>query len=182
MFTARSQRGESGHEEVETGEGHHVHGQLAQVAVQLTRESQAASGTADGGGHQVVKITVGGGGQLQGAEADVVQGLVVQGEALVGVLDELVDGEGGVVGLDDGVGDLGGGDDREGGHHAVGELLADLGDEQRAHTGTGTTTQGVGDLEALEAVAALGLAADDVEDVVDQLSTLSVVTLGPVVS
>jgi hypothetical protein len=40
----------------------------------------------------------------------------------------------------------------------------------------------VGDLEALEAVAALSLAADDVEDLVDQLSTLSVMALGPVVS
>jgi hypothetical protein len=40
----------------------------------------------------------------------------------------------------------------------------------------------VGDLETLEAVAALGLAAHDVEDLVDELGTLGVVTLGPVVS
>jgi proteasome assembly chaperone (PAC2) family protein len=40
----------------------------------------------------------------------------------------------------------------------------------------------VGDLETLEAIAALGLAADDVEDLVDKFGTLSVVTLGPVVS
>jgi hypothetical protein len=40
----------------------------------------------------------------------------------------------------------------------------------------------VGDLEALEAIAALSLTTDDLEDVVDQLSTLSVVTLGPVVA
>ena len=40
----------------------------------------------------------------------------------------------------------------------------------------------MGDLEALEAVAALSLATDDIEDLVDQLSTLGVVTLGPVVS
>jgi hypothetical protein len=40
----------------------------------------------------------------------------------------------------------------------------------------------VGDLETLEAVAALGLATDNVEDLVDELGTLSVVTLGPVVA
>jgi hypothetical protein len=40
----------------------------------------------------------------------------------------------------------------------------------------------VGDLETLEAVAALGLAAHDVEDLVDQLGTLSVMTLCPVVT
>jgi hypothetical protein len=98
------------------------------------------------------------------------------------VLNELMNGESGVVGLNDGVGDLGRRHDGEGSHHAVGELLADLGDEESTHTGTGTTTEGVGDLEALEAVAALGLTTDDIDDLVDQLGTLGVMTLGPVVA
>ena len=93
-----------------------------------------------------------------------------------------MDGEGGVVGLDNGVGDLGGRHNGESGHHAVGELLANLGDQKRTHTGTGTTTERVGDLETLEAVAALSLTADDIEDLVDQLGTLGVMTLCPVVT
>jgi hypothetical protein len=40
----------------------------------------------------------------------------------------------------------------------------------------------VGDLEALEAVARLGLLTDNIEDGVNELSTLSVVALGPVVT
>ena len=40
----------------------------------------------------------------------------------------------------------------------------------------------MGELEALEAIAGLGLLADNVKDGVDQLGTLSVVTLGPVVT
>jgi hypothetical protein len=39
----------------------------------------------------------------------------------------------------------------------------------------------VGDLEALETVTALGLTTDNVENLVDKLSTLSIMTLGPVV-
>jgi hypothetical protein len=108
--------------------------------------------------------------------------LVVNAEGLVGVLDQLVNGEGGVVGLNDSVGDLGRGHDGEGSHHAVGELLTDLGDQEGTHTGTSSTTEGVGDLETLEAVAALSLATDNVEDLVNQLGTLSVMALGPVVS
>ena len=46
----------------------------------------------------MVEVTVGGGGELEGAEADVVQGLVVEHHALVGVLDKLVDGEGALYG------------------------------------------------------------------------------------
>jgi len=40
----------------------------------------------------------------------------------------------------------------------------------------------MGDLETLEAVAALSFAADNIENLVDQLGTLSVVTLCPVIT
>jgi hypothetical protein len=72
--------------------------------------------------------------------------------------------------------------DRERHHHAIRVLLADLGDEEGAHTRASTTTEGVSHLEALKAVARLGLLTDDIEDGVNELSTLSVVTLGPVVT
>jgi hypothetical protein len=130
----------------------------------------------------VVKITVGWGSEFQGAEADVVKGLVIKTEALIGVLNQLVEGEDGVVRLDDGIGDLRGGEDGEGAHHAVGILLADLGNEESSHTGTGTATEGVSKLEALKTVARLGLLADDIQDGVDKLGTFSVVALGPVVT
>jgi hypothetical protein len=174
--------GESGHEEMETGEGDQVDSELSEIGVELTGESEAAGDSGEGGGDEMVEITVGGGGELEGPEADIVEGLVVNAHNLIGVLDELMHGEGGVVGLDDGVGDLGGGHDGEGAHHAVGVLLTDLGDQESSHAGTGTTTERVGDLETLEAVAALSLLADDIEDGVNELSTFGVVTLGPVVT
>jgi hypothetical protein len=40
----------------------------------------------------------------------------------------------------------------------------------------------VGDLEALQAVAALGLPTDNVKNLVDKFGTFGVMTLGPVVS
>lgn len=182
MGTTAGQGGEADHEEVQTRERNHVDSQLAEVRVELARETQAGGNTGHDGGDEVVEVTVRGVGQLEGAHADVVESLVVNAEGLVGVLDKLVNGESSVVRLNDGVRDLGGGNNREGSHHAVGELLTDLGDKERTHTGTGTTTEGVSDLEALEAVAALGLTADNIQDLVDELGTLSVVTLGPVVA
>merc|ERR1712203_826151 len=164
---------ESDHEEVESGEGHQVGGELSEIGVELSGESEAAGDSGDGSGDEVVKVTVGGGGELEGSEADVVEGLV---------LNELMHGEGGVVWLDDGVGHLGGWEDREGLHDSVWVLLSDLGDEEGSHTGSGTTSEGVADLEALEAVAALSLLSDNVEDGVDELGSLGVVTLGPVIS
>merc|ERR1712216_719456 len=174
--------GEPSEEEVETGEGDQVDAKLAEVRVELTREAETGGDTRHTGGAQVVEIAVGWGGELEGTEADVVQGLVVKAHALVGVLNKLVHGESGVVWLDHGVGHLRRWHDGEGEHHTVGVLLADLGDEESSHTGTGAATEGVTELEALKTIARLGLLADNVEHGVDQLGTLSVVTLGPIVT
>merc|ERR1711939_108206 len=72
--------------------------------------------------------------------------------------------------------------DGEGEHHTVGVLLADLGDEESSHTGTGAATEGVTELEALKTIARLGLLADNIKNRINQLSALSVVTLGPVIT
>merc|ERR1719486_1146202 len=182
LGAAGGEGSETSHEEMETGEGDKVNTELAHVRVELTGETEAAGDTGEGGGNEMVKITVGGGGELEGTEADIVEGLVVNAHNLVGVLDELMDGEGSVVGLNNGIRDLGGRHDGESAHDTVGVFLTDLGDEEGAHAGAGTATEGVGDLETLEAVAAFGFLADNVEDGVDELSTFGVVTLGPVVT
>merc|ERR550532_122567 len=82
---------ESGHEEVETGEGDHVDSQFPEISVELARESEAGGDTRHGGGYKMVQISVCGGGQLQGPEADIVKSLVVNAVGLVGVLNELMD-------------------------------------------------------------------------------------------
>merc|ERR1711939_1045494 len=174
--------GEASEEEVKTWEWDEIDSELAKVRVELTRETKTTGDARHTGGTEVVEISVGRGGELEGTEADIVEGLVIKTHALIGVLDELVNGEGGVVWLDNGIGHLRGWHDGEGEHHAVWVLLTDLGDEESSHTGTGTTTEGVAELETLEAVTGLGLLAHDVEDGVDELGTLSVVTLGPVIT
>ena len=77
---------------------------------------------------------------------------------------------------------LGGWHDGECAHHTVRVLLTDLGDEESAHTRTRATTEGVCNLETLQAVAALSLLPDHIQDRVDELSALCVVSLGPVVT
>eukprot|EP00056_Hartaetosiga_gracilis_P009898 m.143826 g.143826 ORF g.143826 m.143826 type:complete len:306 (-) comp13216_c0_seq1:587-1504(-) len=95
--------GETWHEEMETWEWHHVHGELTEISIELTWEAEAGGHTAHAGRHEVVKVTVCWGGELQGAEADIIKGFVINAECLVGILNKLVHGEGGVVGLNNGV-------------------------------------------------------------------------------
>jgi len=158
---------EAGHEEVKSGEGNHVDGELSEIGVELAWESKAGGNTGHGDGDEVVQIAVGGGGELEGSEADVVESFVIDAVGLVGVFDQLVHGEGGVVGLDNGVGDLGAGNDGECVHHSVGVLFSDLGDEKGSHAGAGSATEGMGELESLQAIARLGFLSGDVEDGVD---------------
>lgn len=176
------QGSESGHEEVETGEGYHVDCQFAEIGIQLTRESKAGGHSTHGCRDKVVKIAVGGGGELQCAEADIVERFVVNAVGLIGVFYKLVNGEGGVVGLYNSVRNFRGWNDAESVHDPVGVLLTDLGDEKRTHARAGTATKGVSELEALKAVTALGLLTNNIENRVNEFSSLSVVTLSPVVT
>ena len=182
LGTSGGKRGESSHEEMESREWDEVDSKLSEIGVELTWESEAAGNTGESGRDEMVKITVGWGGELEGSEADIVKGLVINAHDLISVLNKLMDGEGGVVWLNDGIRDLWGRHDGEGGHDSVWVLLSDLGDEEGSHTGSGTTTEGVGDLETLEAIATFGFLSDDIEDGVDELGSLGVVTLGPVVT
>ena len=173
---------ESSHEEVKSWEWDKVDGELSQVRVKLSWESQAAGDTGESSRDEMVKITIGWGGELEGSEADIVKSLVINAHNLIGVLNKLMDGEGGVVWLNDGVRDLWGWHDGEGGHDSVWVFFSDLGDEESSHTRSSSTTKGVGDLETLKAIATLSFLSDNVEDGVDELSSFGVVTLGPVVS
>ena len=112
----------------------------------------------------MVKITIGWGGELEGSEADIVKSLVVNAHDLIGVLDELMDREGGVVWLNDGIRHLWGWHDGESGHDSVWVLLSDLGDEEGSHTRSSTTSEGVGNLETLKAITTFSFLSDDIED------------------
>merc|ERR1719243_373921 len=103
LGSSGSEWGETSHEEMKTWEWDEVDSELSQVRVELTWESQAAGDTGESGGHQVVKITIGWGGELEGSEADIVKGLIINAHNLIGVLDELMDREGSVVWLNDGI-------------------------------------------------------------------------------
>lgn len=59
----------------------------------------------------MVQISISGGGKFESSEANVVQGLVVDTIGLIGILDQLVDREGGIVGFYNGIGNFWGGDD-----------------------------------------------------------------------
>ena len=93
-----------------------------------------------------------------------------------------MDWKGGIVRLNEGFRHLGGRHDWEDSHDFVGVLFTKLGDQEGSHTRAGTTTEGVGDLETLEVIETFCSFSNDIENKLYELSTLSVLAIGPVVT
>ena len=98
--------GVGGQGEVDTGVGHQVGLELRQIHVQGAVEAQGGGDGGDDLADQTVEVGVGGALDVQVAAADVVDGLVVDHEGAVGVLQGGVGGQDGVVGLHHGRGHL----------------------------------------------------------------------------
>merc|ERR1712127_750766 len=64
LGASAGQRSETWHEKVQPWEWNRINSQFPQISVKLTWKSEARGDTGHGGGHQVVQITVGGGGEF----------------------------------------------------------------------------------------------------------------------
>jgi hypothetical protein len=135
---------------VDAGVGDQVGLELVQIDIESAIESQAGCDGADNLGDEAVQVLVVGAGNVQAATADVVDGLVVDEERAVGVLNGAVGRENSVVGLNHRGGDARSWVDSK----LELALLAVVGREalekKRTETGTCTTTERVEDEETLE--------------------------------
>jgi hypothetical protein len=130
----------------------------------------------------MVQVSIGRIGQLEGAEADVVKGFVVQCEALISVLHKLMDGKSRIVGLNDSIRDLWGRNDTIGAHDTIRILFADLGHKESAHTGPSSSSHRVSDLKTLQDITRFGFLTNHIHDRVDEFSAFGVMALRPIVS
>merc|ERR550537_1476734 len=177
----RDDRGVGGEREVDARVRHQVGLELGEVDVEGTIEPERRGDRGDDLGHEPVEVGVRRALDVEVAAVDVVDGLVVDHERAVRVLERGVAREDRVVRLDDGGRDLRG---RVHGELELG-LLAVV-DRQALHEEgagavVGELADAVEDEEALEAGAVVGELADAVEDEVHDLLADGVVAAGVVV-
>jgi hypothetical protein len=182
LGSTRSKGSETNHEEMETGEWDQVNSKFSKIRVELTWETKTAGDSWHSSRDQMVKVTVGWGGELKGSETNIVESFIINDHALISVFNQLVDWKGGVVWFNDGIRHFRWWDNWESFHDSIRVLLTNFGDQKSSHSWSGTTSEWVGDLEALKAIATFSFLSNNIEDRVNQLSTFSVVTLGPVVT
>ena len=166
---------------MDSGVGDEVGLELGDINVKGSIESEGSSEGGDNLSDESVEVGVGGSLDVEVSSADIVDGLVVEHDGDISVLEERVGGENGVVGLNNGGGDLRGGVDGESelGLLSVvdGESLEKEGSESRS----GSSSDSVEHKESLESSALVGKLSDSVEAEIDDLLTNGVVSSGEVV-
>ena len=173
--------GVGGEHEVDARVGDEVGLELSNVDVESAVETEGCGQRGDDLSDETVEVGVGGTLNVKVTTAHIVQSLVVKAEGTVGVLEQCMGRQDGVVGLNDGRGDLRRGTDGKGKLGLAAVINAQALEEERAKTGTGTTASSVEDEEALKAGAVVSKLADAVKDLVDNLLADGVVTAGVVV-
>merc|ERR1719231_517945 len=177
----RDDRSVGGEREVDPRVRHQVGLELGEVDVERTIEPERGRDRRDDLGDEPVEVGVGRALDVEVPAADVVDGLVVDHERAVGVLEGGVAREDRVVRLDDGGRDLRGRVDGELELRLLAVVDREPLHEERGEARAGTATERVEDQETLETGALVGELADPVEDQVNNLLTDGVVTTGVVV-
>jgi len=160
---------------------HEVSLELGDINIEGSIESEGGSQGGDNLGDQSVKVGVSWSLDVEVSSADVIDGFVVDHDSNIGVLEEGMGGENGVVWFDNSGGDLWGWVD---GESELGFLTVIDGkslEEKGSESGTGSSSNGVEDKESLESSALIGELSDSVEAEINDFLTDGVMSSGEVV-
>merc|ERR1719500_298894 len=167
--------------EMDPGVGHQVGLELSQIHVQSSIEPQGSSDRGHNLSDQPVEVGVGWPLDVQVAAADVVDGLVVNHEGTVGVLQSGVGGQDRVVGFNDGSGDLGCRVDSELELALLAVVHGQPLHEKGGKARSGAASERMEEKESLESSASICQLPDSVKNKVDNLLSDGVVSSGIVV-
>eukprot|EP00955_Chlamydomonas_euryale_P116152 366399-Chlamydomonas_euryale.AAC.58 len=161
--------------------GHQIGLELIQVDVEGAVEAQRRRQRGDDLGNQAVQVGIAGFLNVQLAAADVIDGLIVEHERNIGVLQQRVRGQHRVVRLHDSCRHLGRRVHGEGQLGLLAVVNRQALQQQGAQARAGATTDGVEHQEALQASALVCQLTDAVEGQVNNLLANGVVATGKVV-
>jgi len=155
--------------------------EFGDIDIEGTVESEGSSEGRDDLGDKSVKIGVGGSFDVEVSSADVIDSFVVEHDSDVGVLQEGVGGEDGVVGFNDSGGNLGRGVDGETEFGFLTVIDGKSFQKEGSESGTSSSSDGVENEESLETSAVVSELSDSVQTEIDDFFTNGVMTSGEVI-
>ena len=160
---------------------HQVSLELSDINVESSIKSEGCSQRRDNLSDESVQVGVSWSLDVEVSSADVVNGFVVDHDSNIGVLEEGVSGEHGVVWLNNGGGDLWGWVDGETELGLLTVIDGESLEKEGSETGTGSSSDSVEDEETLETSALIGELSDSIEAEIDDFLTNGVMSSGEVV-
>jgi hypothetical protein len=166
---------------MDSGIGDQVSLEFSDIDVEGTIESEGSSQGGDDLSNKSIKVGVSRSFDIELSSADIVDSFVIKHNSNISMFKEGVSGQDGVVGFNDGSGDLG---RRIDGESELGLLTIIDGEsfeEERSETRSSTTSDGVEDHETLETSTVISELSDSVKGKINDFFTNGVVTSGEVV-
>jgi len=155
--------------------------ELSDINIKGTVESEGGSEGGDNLSDKSVQVGVGWSLDIEVSSADIVNGLVIDHDGDISVLEEGVSGEDGVVWLNNGGGDLWGWVNSETELGFLTVVNRESLEEERSESGSSTSTDGVEDEETLETSALIGKLSDSVEAEINDLLTNGIMSSSEIV-
>ena len=155
--------------------------EFSNINVKGTIESEGGSEGGDNLSDKSVQVGVGWSLDIEVSSADIIDGFVIEDNGDIGVLEEGVSGEDGVVWLNNGGGDLWGWVDGETELGFLTVIDGESFEKEGSESGTGSSTDGVEDEETLETSTLIGELSDSVEAEINDFFTDGVMSSGEVV-
>ncbi|GIL73334.1 hypothetical protein Vretifemale_3527, partial [Volvox reticuliferus] len=177
----RDDRGVGAEHKVDAGVWHQVSLELSHIHVEGTIEAQGSRQGADDLSNQAVQVGVGRALDVEAAAANVINSLVVEHDRHIGVLQQGVGRQDGVVWLNNSRRHLGRRVDSEAQLGLLAVVDRQALQQQRAKARASAATNSVENEEALQAGAVVGQLADTVQSEIHNFLADGVVTTGEVV-
>jgi len=155
--------------------------EFSNINVKGTIESEGGSEGGDNLSDKSVQVGVGWSLDIEVSSADIIDGFVIKDNGDIGMLEEGVSGEDGVVWFNNGGGDLWGWVDGETELGFLTVIDGESFEKEGSESGTGSSTDGVEDEETLESGTLIGKLSDSIEAEIDDFFTNGVMSSGEVV-
>jgi hypothetical protein len=130
----------------------------------------------------MVQVTIGWGGEFKSSETDIIKSFIINNLDFISIFNELMNRKSSIIRFNNSIRYFWGWENGESFHNSVRIFFSDFGDKESSHTRTSTTTEGVGDLETLEAIATFSFLSNNIEYRINKFSTFSIMSLSPIVT
>jgi len=111
----------------------------------------------------MIQITICWGGEFKGSETYIIKGFIIDDHNFISIFNKLMYWKSSIIWFNNGIGDFWGWEYGESFHNSIWIFFSDFRDKEGSHSWSGTTTEWVGNLETLKAIATFSFFSNNIK-------------------